>query len=61
MLSMRDGVLLPTLNLHETDIRAEVDLVKDAERPWKAADRRVALMNSFGFGGAFVSLALAEV
>ncbi|KAH7702740.1 Protein F10G8.9 b [Aphelenchoides avenae] len=61
LLSMKEGVLLPTLNLRETDIDAEVDLVKNAVRPWKANDRRIALMNSFGFGGAFVSLALAGV
>lgn len=58
---MKEGVLLPTFNLRETDINADVDLVKDAMRPWKAKDRRIALMNSFGFGGAFVSLALVEI
>ncbi|KAH7702668.1 Beta-ketoacyl synthase [Aphelenchoides avenae] len=61
LLSMKEGVLLPTLNLRETDIDANVDLVKGAVRPWKANGRRIALMNSFGFGGAFVSLTLAEV
>ncbi|KAH7717414.1 Protein F10G8.9 a, partial [Aphelenchoides avenae] len=61
LLSMKEGVLLPTFNLRETDINADVDLVKDAMRPWKAKDRRIALMNSFGFGGAFVSLALVEI
>uniref|UniRef100_A0A915D923 Cytosolic Fe-S cluster assembly factor NUBP1 homolog n=1 Tax=Ditylenchus dipsaci TaxID=166011 RepID=A0A915D923_9BILA len=61
-LSIRDGIILPTLNLIITPEDVEgLDLVKIEVRKWaQSPNRRIALMNSFGFGGAFVSLALAE-
>uniref|UniRef100_A0A7E5A2B9 beta-ketoacyl-[acyl-carrier-protein] synthase I n=1 Tax=Panagrellus redivivus TaxID=6233 RepID=A0A7E5A2B9_PANRE len=60
VMSLQEGVIIGTANLEKTDIEADVDLVKDSSVPWKSADRRIALMNSFGFGGAFVSLCLGE-
>ena len=47
--ALEDGVVPPTLNLHRPDERAgELDLT-----PLTARERelRVALLNSFGFGG----------
>ncbi|KAH7700711.1 beta-ketoacyl-ACP synthase II, partial [Aphelenchoides avenae] len=35
LLSMKEGILLLTLNLREADIDTDVDLVKDAAQPWK--------------------------
>lgn len=49
ILAMRDGILPPTLNLHEPDDGVEgMDLV-----PLKAKEKKVnaVLSNSFGFGG----------
>ncbi|KAI6241464.1 Beta-ketoacyl-[acyl-carrier-protein] synthase I [Aphelenchoides fujianensis] len=60
VLAAKSGEIPPTLHLHETDIDARVDLVQHDFRPWKAADRRIFLKNSFGFGGAFVSLAIGR-
>jgi 3-oxoacyl-[acyl-carrier-protein] synthase II len=53
MLTMRDGVVPPTLNLDNPSIATSIDLV-----PHKARQRpvQVALSNSFGFGGTNASL-----
>ncbi len=59
LLAMRDGVVPPTLNLHNPDEGTEgVDLV-----PLKARERevRAALNNSFGFGGTNASLLMRKV
>jgi 3-oxoacyl-[acyl-carrier-protein] synthase II len=58
VLAIRDGVAPPTLNLENPCDGAEnVDLVpKQAKR----RDIRVALSNSFGFGGTNASLVLAR-
>lgn len=59
MLAMRDGVVPPTLNLHDPAVDPEIfDLV-----PLKAKERKVdvALSNSFGFGGTNASLVLTKV
>jgi 3-oxoacyl-[acyl-carrier-protein] synthase II len=56
-LAIRDGVVPPTLNLQDPAPEADgVDLV-----PHEAKERkvRVALSNSFGFGGTNASLVLA--
>uniref|UniRef100_A0AC35GWB5 Beta-ketoacyl-[acyl-carrier-protein] synthase I n=1 Tax=Panagrolaimus sp. PS1159 TaxID=55785 RepID=A0AC35GWB5_9BILA len=62
-LSVRDGIIIGTKNLKETDISADIEFISAKNSPtieWKSDDRQIALMNSFGFGGAFVSLCLAE-
>ena len=59
MLAMRDGIVPPTLNLHDPAVDPEIfDLV-----PLKAKERKVdvALSNSFGFGGTNASLVLTKV
>ncbi|MDJ0977246.1 MAG: beta-ketoacyl-ACP synthase II [Erythrobacter sp.] len=59
ILAMRDGVVPPTLNLHDPDEGTEgIDLV-----PLKAKTREVnaALNNSFGFGGTNASLIMQKV
>jgi 3-oxoacyl-[acyl-carrier-protein] synthase II len=49
ILALRDGVVPPTLNLHEPDARAgELDLTPLTAR---RRDLDVALLNAFGFGG----------
>ncbi|MBB4007462.1 beta-ketoacyl-ACP synthase II [Allorhizobium taibaishanense] len=54
-LAIRDGICPPTLNLDTPDVETKIDLV-----PHKARKRdvRVALSNSFGFGGTNASLVL---
>jgi len=59
ILAMRDGVVPPTLNLHDPDEGTEgIDLV-----PLKAKKREVnaVLNNSFGFGGTNASIIMQKV
>ena len=53
ILSMRDQIVPPTLNLEKPSASCDIDLV-----PLKAKERKVrrALSNSFGFGGTNASL-----
>jgi 3-oxoacyl-[acyl-carrier-protein] synthase II len=54
---MRDGIVPPTINLENPDVTTALDLV-----PLKAQKRdvKVALSNSFGFGGTNAALILAK-
>ena len=58
ILSVQNGVLPPTLNLHTPDDGCDIDLV-----PLEAKERKVtaALSNSFGFGGTNASLIFKQV
>ena len=58
MLTLRDGVLPPTLNLENPDEGFDLDLV-----PLKAREHgvRYALSNSFGFGGTNAALVLGKL
>ncbi|MEL6528698.1 MAG: beta-ketoacyl-ACP synthase II [Pseudomonadota bacterium] len=59
VLAMRDGIVPPTLNLHNPDEGTEgIDLV-----PLKAKKRevRAVLNNSFGFGGTNASIIMQKV
>ena len=58
LLTMRDGVMPPTLNLDNPSIATALDLV-----PHKAQQRpvEIALSNSFGFGGTNASLIFRKV
>jgi 3-oxoacyl-[acyl-carrier-protein] synthase II len=53
--ALRDGVAPPTINLREPDPACDLDYVPNAAR---RTPLRVALSNSFGFGGANSSLVL---
>jgi 3-oxoacyl-[acyl-carrier-protein] synthase II len=58
LLTMRDGLVPPTLNLDNPSIATALDLV-----PHKAQQRpvEIALSNSFGFGGTNASLIFRKV
>jgi len=58
MLSMRDNIAPPTINLEEPEPEVIMDLV-----PLKAkeADIKVAMTNSFGFGGTNASIVVKKL
>ncbi len=47
LMSMREGVITPTINLKERDPECDLDYVTETKR----ADIKFAISNSFGFGG----------
>jgi 3-oxoacyl-[acyl-carrier-protein] synthase II len=56
-LALREGRVPPTINYEKPDPACDLDYVPNVER---AAAVRVALSNSFGFGGTNATLALAR-
>ena len=58
ILTIRDGVIPPTLNLDNPSVETKIDLV-----PFEAKRKRVdvALSNSFGFGGTNASLVVRRI
>jgi 3-oxoacyl-[acyl-carrier-protein] synthase II len=59
ILAMRDGIVPPTLNLHDPDDGTEgIDLVPLVARKREV---RAVLNNSFGFGGTNASIIMQKV
>ena len=60
--SCQTGVVPPTLNLVEPDTGCDLNYVTGTPKTWdrKNGHRRIALTNSFGFGGTNASLCIAE-
>ncbi|WP_181701812.1 beta-ketoacyl-ACP synthase II [Chthonobacter albigriseus] len=52
-LAIRDGILPPTINLDNPSVDSKIDLVPNKAKEKKV---RVALSNSFGFGGTNASV-----
>jgi 3-oxoacyl-[acyl-carrier-protein] synthase II len=55
LLSLRDGILHPTINLDQPSPECDLDYVPKQSRP---ADLKVVISNSFGFGGHNITLAV---
>jgi 3-oxoacyl-[acyl-carrier-protein] synthase II len=57
-MTLKTGVLPPTINLHEPDPQCDLDYVPNVARP---KPTRCVLSNSFGFGGQNASLIMTQV
>ncbi len=57
ILGMEHGIVLPTINLENQDPEIELDCVPNVERK---KDIRIALSNSFGFGGHNCTIAIKK-
>lgn len=58
LLAMERGAAPPTINYQEPDPQCDLDYVPNEARP---ADIRVALSNSFGFGGTNATLLFKKI
>jgi 3-oxoacyl-[acyl-carrier-protein] synthase II len=58
LLAMRDQIVPPTLNLDNPDVETKIDLVPHTARKREV---KVAMSNSFGFGGTNAALILTQV
>ena len=54
LMSLREGIIPPTINLDEKDPECDITVITEK----KEADVRIALSNSFGFGGVNAVLVL---
>ncbi|XP_076062634.1 3-oxoacyl-[acyl-carrier-protein] synthase, mitochondrial [Oratosquilla oratoria] len=61
ILACHAGYIPPTANLEEPSPELDLDFVPRLAKAWlQTSDRRVALSNSFGFGGTNASLCVAS-
>jgi 3-oxoacyl-[acyl-carrier-protein] synthase II len=58
LLSLQNGVVPPTINYQEPDPECDLDYVPNQAR---RADVKIAISNSFGFGGTNATLLFRKV
>jgi 3-oxoacyl-[acyl-carrier-protein] synthase II len=57
-MSIQDGIIPPTINLHEPDPECDLDYTPNTARDAKI---QIAMNNSFGFGGTNSSLVFSKI
>ncbi|XP_076627403.1 3-oxoacyl-[acyl-carrier-protein] synthase, mitochondrial [Colletes latitarsis] len=60
VLAIKEGIIPPTLNLHNLDTKTSLNFAPNKKKMWNSVSRRVALKNAFGFGGTNACLCFAE-
>ncbi len=62
IMACHTGVIPPTLNCYEPDPEIDLNLARLEQKSWSAENntKRVALTNSFGFGGTNASLCVSN-
>lgn len=62
LLACQRGQIPPTLNLLKPDTGCDLNYVRDTVQDWPVplSGRRIALTNSFGFGGTNASICVAQ-
>ncbi|XP_011156979.1 3-oxoacyl-[acyl-carrier-protein] synthase, mitochondrial isoform X1 [Solenopsis invicta] len=60
ILAIKEGVIPPTLNLHNLDMETRLKFAPHTKVKWNATSRRTALKNAFGFGGTNACLCFTE-
>ena len=60
ILALRDAKLPPTLNLENAPKDSNLNFVANKSQDWNSSGKRIALKNSFGFGGTNACLCIAE-
>ncbi|MNN24955.1 3-oxoacyl-[acyl-carrier-protein] synthase 2 [compost metagenome] len=56
-LSLQNGLIAPTINLEDQDPECDLDYVPNEPRQ---ADLKIAMSNSFGFGGHNATIILKK-
>jgi len=60
VLAVKHGILPPTLNLESTEPEMDLDFVP-VPKHWRDSVRRIALTNSYGFGGTNASICIGQL
>ena len=60
ILAVKHGILPPTLNLESAEPEMDLDFVPQISKQWKDSAIRIALTNSYGFGGTNASMCFSQ-
>ena len=61
VLAVKHGTLPPTLNLEYTEPEMDLDFVPQISKQWKDPVQKIALANSYGFGGTNASICFGQL
>jgi len=61
VLAVKYGVIPPTLNFESTETGMDLDYVPQVSKHWNNFTNRIAVTNSYGFGGTNASLCIGQI